>query len=245
MALAANKALAKAVVAAAGVDVPRSQLLRDGDAVMLRPPYVVKPNTSDNSEGVALVREPSARDEALRDAFRSSDEVLVEAYVPLGREVRCGVVERDGTLRCLPLEEYFVDSETRPIRRKIDKLKRDERGELTLAAKTRAESWIVADDDPIVPVVHAAALRCYRALGSRHYNLFDFRIDPAGNPWFLEAGPYCSFSPKSVVVTMMAAAGISLQRFFAEATADVLAASRGATSTAHDPHRFSNGRTSS
>jgi D-alanine-D-alanine ligase len=83
-------------------------------------------------------------------------------------------------------------------------------------------SWIVAGDDPIVPAVQAAARRAYVALGSRHYNLFDFRIDPHGRPWFLESGPYCSFSPQSVVVTMMTAAGIPLERFLADAIGDAL-----------------------
>ncbi len=222
MALAANKAMAKAVVAAAGVDVPRSQLVRAGEPVSLDVPYVVKPNAADNSEGVTLVTDPREETVALRDALAFGDEVLVEAFVPLGREVRCAVVARDGELFCPPLEEYFVDPVTRPVRRAADKLKRDDRGELTLAAKTRSESWIVAGDDPIVPAVQAAARRAYVALGSRHYNLFDFRIDPHGRPWFLESGPYCSFSPQSVVVTMMTAAGIPLERFLADAIGDAL-----------------------
>ena len=43
---------------------------------------------------------------------------------------------------------------------------------------------------------------------------------PAGTPWFLEAGPYCSFSPQSVVVTMMRAAGEPLDAFFVRALVD-------------------------
>jgi D-alanine-D-alanine ligase len=228
MGLAANKAMAKAVVSAAGVDVPRSQLVRQGERVVLSVPFVVKPNTADNSDGVVLVWDDHAVADALHAAFAFADEVLVEDYVPLGREVRCAVVARDGTLFCPPLEEYFVDARTRPIRRTVDKLKRDDRGDLTLAAKTRSESWIVAGDDPIAPAVQDAARRCYTALGSRHYNLFDFRIDPQGRPWFLESGPYCSFSPQSVIVTMMRAAGIPLERFFADTIGDVLGERRGA-----------------
>ena len=54
------------------------------------------------------------------------------------------------------------------------------------------------------------AKQCHQALGCRHYSLFDFRIDPQGQPWFLEAGLYCSFSPKSVISMMAQAKGISL-----------------------------------
>ncbi len=221
-AIAADKAKARAIVAAAGVDVPHGELLRAGETPTIPVPAVVKPSTADNSEGVAFVASPDAYDDALQAAFTFAESVLVEEYIPLGREVRCGVVARGDELLCLPLEEYYVDTRERPIRRGIDKLKRSDAGDLTLAAKTASESWIVPTDDPIVPAVWAAARRAYRALGSRHYNLFDFRIDPDGRPWFLEAGPYCSFSPQSVIVTMMAAAGTPLARFFAEIIGDVL-----------------------
>ena len=223
MAIAADKAKAKAIVAAGNVDVPRSQLVRAGETPYIAVPAVVKPNNADNSDGVSLVTADAEYAKALQAAFAFSETVLVEEYVALGREVRCGVVDRGGELVCLPLEEYFVDPVTRPIRRRIDKLKKNDDDLLTLAAKTKSESWIVPDDDPIVPAVWAAALRCHAALGCRQYGLFDFRVDPAGRPWFLEAGLYCSFAPQSVIVTMMAAAGTPLDRFFAEAIEDVVA----------------------
>ena len=52
------------------------------------------------------------------------------------------------------------------------------------------------------------------ALGCRHYSLFDFRIDPGGEPWFLEAGLYCSFANTSVLSVMAGAASISLCELF-------------------------------
>ena len=48
--------------------------------------------------------------------------MLVERYVELGREVRCGIVVQDGELVCLPLEEYDVDAASKPIRGYEDKL---------------------------------------------------------------------------------------------------------------------------
>ena len=58
MALTADKAKAKAVVSAAGVRVPRGELLAKGDKPTLLPPVVVKPNNSDNSDGVTFVQDP-------------------------------------------------------------------------------------------------------------------------------------------------------------------------------------------
>ena len=34
--------------------------------------------------------------------------------------------------------------------------------------------------------------------------LFDFRVDPGGTPYFLEASLYCSYAPSSVLVVMAA-----------------------------------------
>lgn len=215
MALGADKAAAKAVVAAAGVAVPAGQLLRRGDEVRVAPPAVVKPVDADNSVGVALVRARDEFPDALAGAFAHTDRVLVETYVELGREVRCGTVERDGRLLGLPLEEYAVDSASKPIRPYQDKISRGADGGLNLVAKDAGHAWIVDPSDPVTPAVQEAAAACHGALGCRHYSLFDFRIDPAGRPWFLEAGLYSSFARTSVISVMAAAAGIPLDELFA------------------------------
>lgn len=219
MALAADKARARAVVAAAGVDVPPGEVVRRGAEPRLAPPAVVKPVDADNSVGVTLVRDRAEYPAALAGAWAHADRALVETYVELGREVRCATVERDGGLLCLPLEEYAVDRDTKPVRDAADKLARDPDGGVRLMAKSTERAWIVDPADPVTAAVHAAARRCHTALGCRDYGLFDFRIDPTGRPWFLEAGPYCSFAPASVVVTMAAAAGIALPDLFADLVA--------------------------
>ncbi len=214
LALAAHKGRSRAVVAAAGVAVPAGELLRRGDRPTVAPPAVVKPVDADNSDGVTLVRDAAGFDAALAGAFAHSDEVLVEAYVELGREVRCGIVVRDDEPVCLPLEEYAMDRHHKPVRHRDDKLDRDADGELYLVAKDATRSWTVDPDDPATARVHAAARACHTALGARHYSLFDFRIDPDGRPWFLEAGPYCSYAESSVIATMARAAGMSVPELF-------------------------------
>ncbi|MCY7340650.1 MAG: D-alanine--D-alanine ligase [Pseudonocardia sp.] len=220
MALGADKAKAKAVVGAAGVAVPAGEVLRHGDRPSLRPPVVVKPVDADNSLGVALVPDPTHYRAALDDAFAHSDTVLVEDYVELGREVRCGVLARGDELICLPLEEYDVDTATRPVRGYADKIGRTGDGDLELVAKDTTRAWIVDPSDPITRRVWDVARICHRALGCRHYSLFDFRIDPTGRPWFLEAGLYCSFARASVIPTMASAAGIPLDDLFRTAVDD-------------------------
>ena len=209
MAITAHKARAKAIVAAAGVKVPRGEILRSGDIPTIKPPAVVKPASSDNSLGVTLVKDATEYETALKIAFEYAKEVVVEEYIELGREVRCGIIVKDGELVGLPLEEYLVNSH-KPIRNYADKLQQTDNGNLRFAAKDNIKSWIVNTHDPITQKVQEVAKKCHQALGCRHYSLFDFRIDPNGEPWFLEAGLYCSFAPKSVISSMSKAAGIPL-----------------------------------
>lgn len=216
MQIAADKATAREIVADAGVAVPAGEVVRAGEDPTLPLPVVVKPVCADNSVGVSLVRAPGELHRAIDAALGHGASALVESYVELGREVRCGIVVRDGELVCLPLEEYAVDATTKPIRDHDDKLRRTEGGDLYLVAKDSRYAWIVPTDDPITERVWEAARRCHRALGCRHYSLFDFRIDPDGKPWFLEAGPYCSFAPSSVIAVMAAAAGMDVAELFAD-----------------------------
>lgn len=220
MALGADKAKARAVVAAAGVPVPPAEVLRRGERPSLPPPLVVKPVNSDNSVGVSLVRAPGELEAALERALTHCDQVLVESYIELGREVRCGIIVRNGELVGLPLEEYDVDPVTKPIRNYEDKISRTAAGELTLVAKDDVHAWIVDPSDPLTQRVWELATRAHQALGCRHYSLFDFRIDPDGNPWFLEAGLYCSFARQSVISVMADAAGIGLSELFENAIAE-------------------------
>jgi len=230
MALTADKALARAVVASAGIDVPDAVLVRRGDPLPdVSTPVVVKPVDTDNSAGVHYVDEPADLGDAVTDALARAGAALVETFVPLGREVRCGTIVHGGELIALPLEEYAVDPVERPIRRADDKLARDHDGELGLMAKTSDRAWIVPVDDPVVPAVHELARQAHIALGCGHHGLVDVRIDPDGRPWFLEAGPYCSFAPSSVVVTMADSLGIELVELFEHAVDFALESGREPT----------------
>ena len=214
MALTADKAKTRAVVAAAGVSVPQGEVLRAGDRPSIDFPVVVKPVNADNSLGVALVKNAADYDAALQTALTHSEEVLVEKFIEVGREVRCGIIVQGGELVCLPLEEYPVDPDTQPIRTYADKLQQNDDGSLTGSTKNSTRPWVVDTSDPITERVWAEARKCHIALGCRHYSLFDFRIDPDGKPWFLEAGLYCCLAEKSVISVMAKASGISLDTLF-------------------------------
>jgi len=221
MTLTTHKGRSKAVVAAAGVPCAASETLRAGDKPTLPFPFIVKPCSEDNSMGISVVRDASQVDAALAEAFAFDDEVLCEAFVPPGREIRfavleTGEVDANGTpkLMALPGVEYFM-SEEKPIRTSNDKLTADKSGKLTFSKPARA---CPANIDPTLQAkLVDAATKAHFALGCRDYSLYDFRIDPEGNPFFLEASLFCCFAANSVISMMADATGradLEHQRLF-------------------------------
>jgi D-alanine-D-alanine ligase len=96
-ALAMDKAKAKAVLAAAGVQVPGGGLydrfVAARDHVM-PPPYVVKPNAEGSSVGVFLVFEGAngPPQELAAETWTYGEEVMIEPYVP-GLELAVAVMD--------------------------------------------------------------------------------------------------------------------------------------------------------
>lgn len=215
MALTADKSKASAIVASQGVPVPVGEVIRSGQTPTIECPAVVKPVDADNSVGVSLVHSTCDFSDAIARATEHSDRVLVERFIPAGREVRCGIIDRGGSLECLPLQEYKLDKQN-PIRVYESKLTTNKDGEVDLASKYHNHSWIVDNEDPLVEKVWSIARQCHNALGCRDYSLFDFRVSPDGQPYFLEAGLYCSFAPNSIITAMVAATGRTLESFLYE-----------------------------
>ncbi|CAK9031030.1 unnamed protein product [Durusdinium trenchii] len=123
MALTTNKWQSRAVVASHGVSVPKAQLLRPGDKVEMRVPLIIKPCREDNSMGITLVQTESDIESALIEGFKYDDQLLCEQFIPLGRELRIGVVDgEDDELEFLPVIEYFLGHKKQPIRTSADKI---------------------------------------------------------------------------------------------------------------------------
>jgi D-alanine-D-alanine ligase len=97
-ALAMDKAKAKAVLAAAGVDVPGGGLFNRHEAAarhVLPPPYVVKPNAEGSSVGVFLVFEGAngPPQELVAPSWTFGEEVMIEPYI---RGLELAVAVMDG-----------------------------------------------------------------------------------------------------------------------------------------------------
>lgn len=203
-ALSTNKSHTRNIVAAAGVKVARAQLLTKGDTLTMKPPFVVKPNSEDNSTGITLVRHESEIASALLSGFEYDDLLLIEEYIP-GREVRVGVIEQDNELHVLPAMEYLLTKE-QPIRTLNDKLIPQNDG--TLALPNQPTNLVCpASITPELTHKLAQAVKiAHSSLGNRDYSLYDFRIhSETQEPYLLESCSFWSFINASVLSRMLVA----------------------------------------
>ncbi|MEL6608051.1 MAG: D-alanine--D-alanine ligase [Pseudomonadota bacterium] len=202
-ALATSKLWTRDVVASAGVQVARAQRLGPGDIPDLPAPFVVKPDSEDNSLGISVVHAAHDAQKAVAHARQYADTIFAEAFVP-GRELRAAVIELDGDLMVPSVIEYPV-SEARPIREVADKLEQDETGEMQQSARAEAQPICPADLSPQVrSQIETACRTAHRALRARHYSLYDFRLHAeTGELYMLEAGLFWSFSDLSAITKML------------------------------------------
>lgn len=173
-ALTMSKVLAKRVVAAAGVPVAADALYvgRAIEGAPLPPfglPLVVKPDREGSTVGISIVREEAGWAEALAGAAKFDSRVLAEAFVP-GRELTVGIVNG----RVLPAIEV------RPKSGFYDYKSKYTAGETEYVIPVPMEHEILA---------RAAdyTRKSAEALSLRGAARIDYRVDPGGHLFFLEA----------------------------------------------------------
>ena len=88
-----DKVKAQRLFQKTGVRVPEFAVVRKGEAPRLPKklsfPVAVKPSTSGSSVGISMVMDAADYEKALVEAFRYSEEILVDRYIP-GRELTVG-----------------------------------------------------------------------------------------------------------------------------------------------------------
>jgi D-alanine-D-alanine ligase len=208
---ATDKAITKQLLAGAGVQCPRGDLLVKGEVerpTTVGVPCVVKPCNEDNSRGITLVRNEQDLAAAIEYAFSFDPRVIVDEYIA-GREVRVACIEEaDGSLTVLPKLEYYLDD----IRTSAHKLGTDKSGKLSKTAiqdaKRDGDRKCPADLSPELSArIDGIIVAAHKAMKCRHYSLFDLRIDVDEQPYILEACFFCSFSSLSVIPSMAAHTG--------------------------------------
>jgi D-alanine-D-alanine ligase len=159
LALCLDKALAKRVVAAAGVRVP-------GDG----PPWIVKPNLEGSSKGITQASVVTDRAALATAIAQSRYPVIVEHYVE-GRDVAIGWIEGVGLLA--PIEYVYEPTGAHAI---YDRELKQHPERVTIRAID-------------APAATAAAARAFAALGVQGCGRADFRVTPDGGAYFLEMNP--------------------------------------------------------
>ena len=73
-------------------------------------PCFVKPNRAGSSFGVSKVTASEQWEQAIKEAFKHDNQVLIEAFID-GIEVTCGLIEKEGELIALPLTEITTEND--------------------------------------------------------------------------------------------------------------------------------------
>ena len=197
-ALAMDKHLTKVLLRAAGVATPPWMMappLGTGtvDAAevfrQLDWPVVVKPSKQGSTVGLSIVREPSELQPAIAEAFRYDDEVMIERFVA-GRELTVGILG----------DEVLPTIEIKPVKELYDYECKYTPG--------MAEEFVAELTPDIQAKLADQARRSFSALKLRGYARIDFRLDPSGQPWCLEANTLPGMTPTSLIPQAAAAAGV-------------------------------------
>jgi D-alanine-D-alanine ligase len=192
-ALAMDKDLSKKLFAAAGVPTPKWRMAPVSADVVERNlgfPVIVKPSKQGSTVGLSIVRDASGLEPAVAEAFRYDDEVMVEEFIP-GRELTVGILGAEA----LPVGEIKPKHEIYDYECKYTKGMAEEEFPAKLTPAETAE-------------VQRLALAAFDALKLRGYARIDFRMNPAGKFYCLEANTLPGMTELSLIPQAAAACGI-------------------------------------
>ena len=199
-----NKEVAKTIMAAAGVPVPRGRLVSRQEAAKahaMAPPYVLKPVSEGSSFGVFIVREDQEHppQELTRADWKHGELMLAEQFIA-GRELTCAVM---GDRPLDVIEILAADGGWYNYEAKY--------------AKGGSKHILPANLKPIIyQKVQQLALEAHQALGCRGVSRADFRYDDrpegTGEPVVLEVNTQPGMTETSLVPEMAAHVGFSFGR---------------------------------
>ena len=202
-----DKESTKLAVAARGIRVAKEIFLHRGDRVdeeaiveQLGLPLFVKPNASGSSFGVTRVTDKEQIAAAVAEAFKESDDVLIEEFIA-GREMGCGVLITRDKEYLFPITEIvskkaFFDYEAKYTEGMSDEI-------------------TPADITPEVKEkLNRLTREAYKACRCRGVVRIDFIVMPDGEPCLIEVNSIPGMSSGSIVPKQAKAMGISLGELF-------------------------------
>jgi D-alanine-D-alanine ligase len=152
-------------------------------------PAVVKPSRQGSTVGLSIVQAPGELADAITEAYRHDDAVMVERFVP-GREFTVGIVGD----QALPIIEIVPTKALYDYECKYTPgMAREFVADLPRETSERMTAY---------------ALQAFSACGLSGYGRVDFRMDPAGGLWCLELNTLPGMTPTSLIPQSAAAAGL-------------------------------------
>lgn len=224
-AIAMDKAMAKAVLTAAGFDVPRGFVVRTVDnargpeetarrAQEIGYPLVVKPIQQGSSFGVSMVDRPDQLQAAVVEGLRYDDRVLVEERL-MGTELTVGVIGRDDALTALPVIEVVTKREFFDYKAKYDPELTDE----VCPARVSDEVAKRAQD---------LAVGAHQALGCRDLSRTDMILTADGRMPVLEVNTIPGMTANSLLPKAARVSGLPFDQLLERLIAWALERSGGA-----------------
>lgn len=186
-ALAMNKGMAKQLFLENGIPTPRGTSLKRGEdaakieACGIHFPCVVKPCSGGSSIGVSIVHDKAEYEQALKEAFRWENELVIEEYVK-GREFSVGVID----FQALPIIEIA------PVEGFYDYKNKYKAG-------STVETCPAELSEQITKEMQGYAEKVAEVLGLNTYSRTDFLLDAEDRIFCLEANTLPGMTPTSLL----------------------------------------------
>lgn len=198
-ALAMNKGMAKQLFAMNGIPTPRGISVTKSDRksfaeLGLSLPCVVKPCCGGSSIGVSIVHSEAEFADAVAEAFRWEDELVVEEFVE-GREFSVGVME----YKALPVIEIA------PVEGFYDYKNKYKAGSAVETCPAELPEEITAQ-------MQHYAEQVAKVLGLDTYSRSDFLLDRDNRLYCLEANTLPGMTPTSLLPQEAQAVGMDFNR---------------------------------
>lgn len=195
-ALCMDKGLSKDMFACYGIPTPAGIRLRKGQnqEKQVSFPCIVKACCGGSSVGVSIANKEEEYEDALKEAFRYDDEVIVEQYIK-GREFSVGVM--DG--RALPVIEIA------PLQGFYDYKNKYQAG-------STVETCPAQLSEEKTREMQGYAETAFQALRLKNYARMDFMMSENGDIYCLEANTLPGMTPTSLLPQEAAAEGVSFEQ---------------------------------
>ncbi len=194
--LAFDKGLSKKCFVENGVNTPLFEFVSKGDGPLpsLTPPFVIKPPKEGSSVGVHIIRDSYSISEAIEDAAKYDDIILVEEFIN-GKELTVGILNGEALpiVHIQPLSGFYDTKNKYPW----------------LGGGEGSEYFCPADlDEESTRCVQELAIEAHKALGVEIYSRVDVILSEDGTPYVLEVNTIPGMTETSLLPKAAKANGL-------------------------------------